>query len=839
MVSRINRILMTFFVVAILPLTSGFYLTIVGMQPIDLGNNPITNYNVNFFEDFINTNYQDPISSVWGWGTGAITDDRNFSIYHQSFVATTFEVRDIDVQGRKVYAAQYSPTSAASSVGIFSIANPNNIFVMSTRSSFPQTQCLAVEGNTIYAGIGGSTYNQTNSYNATNPYNLYGAGNYLDNELVDGLVTDISIQGVYIYFTVYNSAAAHSLQMVYAENPDALSLMINTWTNSKALGLDVSGSTVYIAASTNGFFTLDVGAVKTNYVQLDYIDTPGNATDVVVDGGLAYLADGEAGVHIIDVHNPNDIQIIGTYDTEGYARKVALQGKTLYVADGPLGVTILDVANPENPCLLTRLDIGEIVLDVDLYGNTLVVATNLGIHTYEVGSDTGGITNFATSAFPNPFKEYEAWDVRVRGDVAYVAAGPDGFYTLDVRNPMEPILLDQINTTTPTGIYRKLDIRGNYAYLIDENGITVYDISDPTNIFEAHYLGSNQLTDVFIHGDILYGGWGGGSFFNIDISNPETFSWSDAYVEVFIGSNITSIWVEGYQIYSIDYIGGDGDGLFIHDLLDLYNPQLTAVKYRYGCYQWDVKADGDFVYIAAGNWLSTYNVTNPYDPVFINDVDLPGYINLNANGVWNFGPYLIGVGDQGAFLINSLNFAAYSGSCYPDAFGGLQVTTHGDYTYVANKTSLIILRHYESPADTYIDGTFLAQSLEIDAVEKGERIDNATLIPNMFIPFDTEVEFFMSADGGTNWEAVTPGVKHTFANPGIDLRWKAELSGKTYSSVHIYSVNVFYAVNENPGLAINPLVIGLIAGGAGALILIIVIIVALVSRSKKNKIPTR
>lgn len=34
----------------------------------------------------------------------------------------------------------------------------------------------------------------------------------------------------------------------------------------------------------------------------------------------------------------------------------------------------------------------------------------------------------------------------------------------------------------------------------------------------------------------------------------------------------------------------------------------------------------------------------------------------------------------------------------------------------------------------------------------------------------------MSADGGSNWEAVTPGSQHTFSNSGNDLRWRATLS---------------------------------------------------------------
>lgn len=41
------------------------------------------------------------------------------------------------------------------------------------------------------------------------------------------------------------------------------------------------------------------------------------------------------------------------------------------------------------------------------------------------------------------------------------------------------------------------------------------------------------------------------------------------------------------------------------------------------------------------------------------------------------------------------------------------------------------------------------------------------------------VSYLMSADGGSNFEAVTSGVAHNFTNQGADLRWKATASDTT------------------------------------------------------------
>ena len=41
--------------------------------------------------------------------------------------------------------------------------------------------------------------------------------------------------------------------------------------------------------------------------------------------------------------------------------------------------------------------------------------------------------------------------------------------------------------------------------------------------------------------------------------------------------------------------------------------------------------------------------------------------------------------------------------------------------------------------------------------------------------------FYLTADGGTNWETVTSGTAKTFSNTGTDLRWRVDSAGGTYN----------------------------------------------------------
>ncbi|MCK4967915.1 MAG: hypothetical protein KAS12_02575, partial [Candidatus Aenigmarchaeota archaeon] len=55
------------------------------------------------------------------------------------------------------------------------------------------------------------------------------------------------------------------------------------------------------------------------------------------------------------------------------------------------------------------------------------------------------------------------------------------------------------------------------------------------------------------------------------------------------------------------------------------------------------------------------------------------------------------------------------------------------------------------------------------------------------------INYYLSADGGSNWEAVIPGISHTFTNYGSDLRWKAILTTTDYTQLpDVSQVNLAY-----------------------------------------------
>lgn len=65
------------------------------------------------------------------------------------------------------------------------------------------------------------------------------------------------------------------------------------------------------------------------------------------------------------------------------------------------------------------------------------------------------------------------------------------------------------------------------------------------------------------------------------------------------------------------------------------------------------------------------------------------------------------------------------------------------------------------------------QSLQINKIDG--QIQKATLSAGQQLENDMEIDYFMTANGGINWEQVQQGKEHTFLYPGNSLKWKAEL----------------------------------------------------------------
>ena len=94
---------------------------------------------------------------------------------------------------------------------------------------------------------------------------------------------------------------------------------------------------------------------------LGHVDTSGDSRAVAVSGDYVYLADGEAGLRVIDVLDPAAPAQVGLYQTPSHALDVSVVGDYAYlswvwVSTGPWprpgGMYILDISDPAAPSMV-------------------------------------------------------------------------------------------------------------------------------------------------------------------------------------------------------------------------------------------------------------------------------------------------------------------------------------------------------------------------------------------------------------------------------------------------------------------------------------------------------
>ncbi len=743
----------------------------------------------NYNEDFTTTTYLDGgATTVDGWGTGTLTSARDYTVTSLGFFSTSDPVTTVDVQGRKAYIGLYDPSSTIETVRILNISDPTDIQQLGSRSDLWSIQSVKADGDILYTGRAHiASQARLFIYNIsipTAPASI-DAVNSLDGDIVD-----LEVQGHFLYMACANVSG--SFRIFDVEDPSNVQeIYSQVWINLR--DIEVEGQLAYMAHSTYGIKILNVSNPYV-FSLVSQVNTPDNATGILVDGHLAYVADGASGVQIFNVSDPASPAIIGSYNTPGHAESMALQGRTLYVADGTGGLQIVDVSNPTEPINVTAVTTLPYTYDVDLYGGDVVVAAANGVHILRIGA------GFTSLPWVGSYAGHEAWDVVVQGDIAYVAGGPDGLVAVNVSDPANPVFLDSYSHGVSVN-YVSVDIQGPHVYVTcvgsSGPGLVIYDVSDPANIALINYYAFfSQAYDVFVEGDVAYIADGTAGLYLENVSSP--FIWQSPIDTVSDGNNYTSVWVQGPTIYttSADPSVGPNRGLYIYDATDLSS--LNLLNRYILTYLEDVAVDGDFCALAdsqAGMYF--LNVTNPLSMQTFAVFD-PGS-DLN-HGVRFFGPYVVAAFQEGGvYLFNTTNPRSIQNAAHyaPPSISARRLCLHGDYVYIANKSSLEILRLFKSAGASYITGDSIARSTAVDTTNYV--IENATLTATNLTIAGTSITWQLSADGGTNWESVTPGVLHTFTYPGSDLRWRATLStNRDDHSARLYSVAITYEYNDPP-----------------------------------------
>ncbi|MDP8240375.1 MAG: choice-of-anchor D domain-containing protein, partial [Candidatus Hatepunaea meridiana] len=280
-----------------------------------------------------------------------------------------------------------------------------------------------------------------------------------------------------------------------------------------ANGVFISGDYAYIADGENGLGIVDVSDPE-NPNEVGRCDTPDFAYSVTTSGNYAFVADNNAGLRIIDISDPENPNEIGYYDTPGEARAVEVVNDYAFIANGWEGFRVIDISNLEEPQEVAVYDTPWTPWDVAISGELAYVADG-----------TGGLRIIDISDPENPDEigyfdhSGDAWGVTVSGHYAFIADRHElSLRVFDVSDPENP---EDISTCDTPGSAYSVAVSGHYAYVaVYQSGLRVIDISDIENLEEvAFYDTDGNARDVFVRGEAAYVADLGNGLVILDISD--------------------------------------------------------------------------------------------------------------------------------------------------------------------------------------------------------------------------------------------------------------------------------------------------------------------------------
>ena len=270
-------------------------------------------------------------------------------------------------------------------------------------------------------------------------------------------------------------------------------------------------------------------------------------------------------------HHALDNPVFEARDVRLRAGYVHMVLKTSYQGEF---VRVLDVSDVTAPRLITTTTVGDQSYEADeiwVEGDRAYVAKKgKGVDILDVSDP------LAVHILGKFLQHGDGWDiakgVHAVGDRLYVANEGYGLQIVDVTNPGSPVLLGESGRGSAFG--EGVWIDGSVAYVAaGRPGVRIYDISDPARprplqAYEVPVPGFGRSVDVQVEGDILYvAAWNGGLTL-YDVSDPSAPEYLDT-LDTYFAQKLDV--VDG-----IVYLADDQGGLVVIDARDPTDLQVVG-----------------------------------------------------------------------------------------------------------------------------------------------------------------------------------------------------------------------------------------------------------------------
>ena len=283
---------------------------------------------------------------------------------------------------------------------------------------------------------------------------------------------------------------------------------------------DMVESTAFFA-DFDGLEIVDISN-PSNMAHVGQLETRGFCENVFVSReGIAYAANGPLGLWVGDVTDPTDPKFVNWYETVGDARGAYVSGSIGYLADGDGGLHVLDVSDVSNIKLLDTIGFGSVSY-VQATVSTLYAAVGSSLAAIDASDPTDIARIGSYNSSSRDIKRFS-----ILQDTAYLAA----WTNIDIVDVSNPRAMRAISIYETDKLILEVDVVDNRLYAANhDNGLLILDISDTSN---PTLIGSYDIRDgahgVSVIGNLAFVAQDSRGLLVLDVSDPTNVVAIDSY----------------------------------------------------------------------------------------------------------------------------------------------------------------------------------------------------------------------------------------------------------------------------------------------------------------------
>ena len=244
---------------------------------------------------------------------------------------------------------------------------------------------------------------------------------------------------------------------------------------------------------------------------------PGSVAVVHADGTLAGLANGNE-LTVLDLSDPSAPAKRGTLTLSDRIWDLVVDGELAYIANGFAGFVVVDLADPDAPVVRGAYEVvsqGQTV-SVSMAGNLVLTTNNqTGLNVFDVSNaaDPQLLSSWLTGGYSR--------DVVGMGTFGLVADQPDGLHVIDISDPSDPLEASIHFAEDETT--QLVAVAGATAYIVDGGSarVEIIDLGDPQAPARAGtYQAPGRVASVAAAGTALYLALGRDGLVSVDMTDP-------------------------------------------------------------------------------------------------------------------------------------------------------------------------------------------------------------------------------------------------------------------------------------------------------------------------------